>query len=87
VALHVEVFIGATAEEMRFFAVIDPTFRWLGCLLQLRTGIARLLVRARSHHVYQGPARTFAWRHARSGGWAYKFRVSYQPPGSTFGMV
>jgi para-nitrobenzyl esterase len=27
VALHMEVFIGATAEEMRFFAIIDPTFR------------------------------------------------------------
>lgn len=52
VALHVEVLVGATEEETRFFAVIDPTFWWLGRLPQLRTGIARLLVRTRSHLIY-----------------------------------
>lgn len=85
VAPHVEVLIGATAEETRFFAVIDPTFSWLARLPLLGAGLSRLLVRVSSHLIYQGPARAFARRHARSGGRAYEFRVLYQPPGSPFG--
>jgi para-nitrobenzyl esterase len=84
IAPHVDVLIGATAEETRFFAVIDPTFSWLGRLPLLGAGLSRLLVRFSSHLIYQGPARAFARRHARSGGRAYEFRVSYQPPGSPF---
>ena len=49
--------------------------------------LSRWLVRASSYLIYQGPARTFAQRHARSGGRAYEFRVSYQPPGSPFGAA
>jgi len=87
VAPRVEVLIGATAEETRFFAVIDPTFSWLGRLPLLGTGLTRLLVRVSSHLIYQGPARAFARRHVRSGGRAYEFRVGYQPPGSPFGAA
>ncbi|MGI4867547.1 MAG: carboxylesterase family protein [Janthinobacterium lividum] len=87
VAPRVDVLIGATAEETRFFAVIDPTFSWLGRLPLVGVGLARLLVRVSSHLIYQGPARAFARRHARSGGRAYEFRVGYQPPGSPFGAA
>lgn len=87
VAPRLDMLIGATAEETRFFAVIDPTFSWLGRLLLLGAGLSWLLVRISSHLIYQGPARTFAQRHAHSGGRAYEFRVRYQPPGSPFGAA
>jgi len=87
VAPRVDVLIGATAEETRFFAVIDPTFGWLGRLPLLGAGISRLLVRFSSHLIYQGPARAFARRHARSGDRAYEFWVNYQPPSSPFGAA
>ena len=87
VAPRVDVLIGATAEETRFFAVIDPTFSWLSRLPLLGAGLSRLLVRVSSHLIYQGPARAFARRHARNGGLAYEFRMNYQLPGSPFGAA
>jgi para-nitrobenzyl esterase len=86
-APRVDVLIGATAAETQFFAVIDPTFNWLTRLPLLGAGLSRLLVRASSHLIYQGPARAFARRHAQAGGRAYEFRVGYQPPGSAFGAA
>lgn len=86
-APRVDVLIGATAEETRFFAVIDPTFSWLGRLPLLGAALSRLLVQVSSHLIYQRPARIFARRHARGGGRAYEFRVRYQPPGSPFGAA
>jgi para-nitrobenzyl esterase len=87
VAPRVDVLIGATVEETRFFAIIDPNFNWLGRLPLLGIGLSWLLVRVSSHFIYQGPARAFARRHARAGGRAYEFRVNYQPPGSPFGAA
>jgi len=87
VAPHVDVLIGATAEETRFFAVIDPTFRRLARLPLLGRGLSRLLIWISSYLIYQGPARTFARRHARGGGRAYEFRIHYQAPGSPFGAA
>ena len=87
VAPQVDVLIGTTAEETRFFAVIDPSFRWLTRVPLLGAGLSWLLIRASSHLIYQGPARAFARRHARAGGQTYEFQVRYQPPDSLFGAA
>ena len=87
VAPQIDVLIGATAEETRFFAVIDPTFSWIARLPGLGGLLTRRLVRFSSHRIYLDPARTFAARHARAGGRAWRFVLTYQPPGSAFGAA
>jgi para-nitrobenzyl esterase len=79
----VEVLIGTTADETRFFAVIDPALRWLGRV----PGLGQLVVAVTSWLVYKGGVRAFARRHARAGGRAYRFVVDYRPPGSAFGAA
>ena len=87
VAPHFDVLIGATAEETRFFVVIDPTFGQLARLPLLGGLLARQLVGFSSQRIYLGPARAFAARHAQAGGRAWRFVLTYQPPGSAFGAA
>ena len=87
VAPHIDVLIGATAEETRFFAVIDPTFNWLQRLPVAGGPVVRLLTSVTSRRIYLNPARAFAEHHARAGGRAYRFLLTYQPPGSPFGAA
>lgn len=86
-APSIDVLIGATAEELRFFAVIDPKFRWLERLPLLGRGLSRRLVAAGSRRIYVDPAAGFARRHAQAGGRAYLFSVTYRPRGSMFGAA
>ena len=87
VAPHIDVLIGATAEETRFFAVIDPTFNWLQRLPLAGSPLVRLLTRTTSRRIYLDPARAFAAHQARAGGRAWRFLLTYQPPGSPFGAA
>ncbi|WP_035566747.1 carboxylesterase family protein [Hymenobacter sp. IS2118] len=87
VAPHIDVLIGATAEETRFFAVITPVFQQLGRLPLLGARLVRWLVRLSSNRIYRHPATAFARRHARAGGRAYQFLVQYRPAGSAFGAA
>ena len=87
VAPHIDVLIGATAEETRFFAVIDPTFNWLGHLPLAGRPLVRLLTRVTSRRIYLDPARAFAAHQARAGGRTWRFLLTYQPPGSPFGAA
>lgn len=82
-----DVLIGATAEETRFFAVIDPTFSWLQRLPVAGSRVVRLLTDVTSRRIYLGPAQVFAAQHARAGGRAWRFLLTYQPPGSPFGAA
>ena len=68
VAPQIDVLIGATAEETRFFAVIEPTLNWLPRLPLLGSPLVRTLTRASSKRIYLHPALAFARRHARAGG-------------------
>ena len=86
-APQVDVLIGATAEETRFFAVIDPRFRWVGRVPVVGTRLLRLLVRVTSNLIYVKPAAAFARQHARAGGRAYYFSVLFEPAGNTFGAA
>ena len=87
VAPHIDVLIGATAEETRFFAVIDPTFNWLQRLPLAGGPLVRLLTSVTSRRIYLAPARAFAEHQARAGGRAWRFLLTYQPPGSPFGAA
>ncbi|MCI1186862.1 carboxylesterase family protein [Hymenobacter sp. DH14] len=87
VAPHIDVLIGATAEETRFFAVIDPTFNWLQRLPLAGGPVVRLLTSVTSNRIYLDPARVFATHQARAGGRAWRFLLTYQPPGSPFGAA
>ena len=87
VAPHIDVLIGATAEETRFFAVIDPTFNWLQRLPLAGSPLVRLLTSVTSRRIYLAPARAFAEHQARAGGRAWRFLLTYQPPGSPFGAA
>lgn len=84
---RVDVLIGTTAEEVRFFAVIDPKFQWLGRVPLLGRSAVRLLVEQVSRRIYGAPADAFARRHAAAGGRAYRFTLTYQAPGSPFGAA
>jgi para-nitrobenzyl esterase len=86
-ASKVDVLIGATAEETRFFAVIDPTFRWVGRVPVVGELLLRLLVGVTSGLIYLKPALAFARRHARAGGRAYHFLMQFQPTGRTLGAA
>ena len=87
VAPRIDVLIGATAEETRFFAVIDPAFNWLPRLPLAGNWLVRLLTRMTSRRIYLDPARAFAEHQARAGGRAWRFLLTYQPPGSPFGAA
>jgi para-nitrobenzyl esterase len=87
VAPHIDVLIGATAEETRFFAVIDPTFNWLQGLPLAGRPLVQLLTSVTSRRIYLDPARAFAAHQARAGGRAWRFLLTYQPPGSPFGAA
>ncbi|RSK36214.1 carboxylesterase family protein [Hymenobacter metallilatus] len=84
-APHFDVLIGATTDELRFFAVAAPGLRRLLALPRPAPALLQALVRAGSRRIYVGPAAAFARRHARAGGQAYLFRVPYHPVGSEFG--
>ena len=87
IAPRIDVLIGATAEETRFFAVIDPTFSWLQRLPLAGSRLVRLLTRVTSRRIYLAPAQVFAAQQARAGGRAWRFLLTYQPPGSPFGAA
>ena len=87
VAPQLDVLIGATVEETRFFAVIDPTFSWIARIPLLGPLLSRLLTTISSNKIYLNPATAFARRHAQGGGRAYQFLVQYQPPGSALGAA
>jgi para-nitrobenzyl esterase len=84
-APRVDVLIGGTAHETRFFTVIDPAFRWIPRLPLVGPRVANLLTAASSRYIYLNPARAFARRHVRAGGRAYLFQVTFAPTGSDFG--
>ncbi|UOQ53094.1 carboxylesterase family protein [Hymenobacter cellulosivorans] len=86
-ASRVDVLIGATAEETRFFAVLDPKYRRLLSLPLVGRLLSRPLVAISSRLVYLKATKAFARRHAQAGGRAYHFSVLFRPPGSEFGAA
>ncbi|SFQ82774.1 carboxylesterase family protein [Hymenobacter arizonensis] len=86
-APHVDVLIGATAEETRLFAVLDPNLRRVRRVPVVGAVLERVLVAVSSALVYGRAATAFARRHARAGGRAYRFVVVFQPAGAALGAA
>jgi len=87
VASSVDVLIGTTAEETRFFAVLDPRFRRVRQFPLLGPWLERALVAFSTGAVYLWATKEFALRHARAGGRAYRFVVQFQPAGRALGAA
>jgi para-nitrobenzyl esterase len=87
VAPDIEILIGHTAEEAKFFLPSAPTLhRWTGLpvLGRLLTWVVVTYVTAA---VYSRPVRAFARRHVRAGGRAHTYVVSWSAPGNPFGAA
>ncbi|RYU81615.1 carboxylesterase family protein [Hymenobacter persicinus] len=87
VAPAVDVLVGATAEETRFFAFIDPRLAWIERVPVVGGLLTRALVRITSNRIYLKPARTFARRQSEAGGRAYRFEVLFSPAGPALGAA
>ncbi|NQX11570.1 carboxylesterase family protein [Microbacteriaceae bacterium VKM Ac-2855] len=81
-APHIDVLIGHTAQEARLFvpALVHPLGR-------LGTALAPALVTILTAAVYGRSARRFARRHARAGGRAHRYLLSWSAPGNPWGSA
>jgi para-nitrobenzyl esterase len=86
-APRVDVLIGTTAEETRFFAVLDPKFQGVRSFPLLGPWLERALVTVSTGAVYLWATKAFARRHARAGGNAYRFVIHFQPAGRALGAA
>ncbi len=87
IAPDIDLLVGHTAEEARFFLPGAPRLvRWTS-LPVLGGPLAWLVVTAVTARVYSRPVRAFARRHARAGGRASTYVVSWSAPGNPFGAA
>ncbi len=87
IAPDVEILIGRTAEEARFFLPGAPRLRRWTNLPVLGRLLTWLVVTAVTATVYTRPVRAFARRHVRAGGRASTYVVSWSAPGNPFGAA
>jgi para-nitrobenzyl esterase len=84
VAPEIEVLIGHTSDEARLFM---PRSRFVGRLATvpvLGTAVVKALNWAVTEAVYGKSARKFARRHARAGGTAYSYVLTWGAPGNFY---
>ncbi|MFI7481174.1 carboxylesterase family protein [Kocuria sp. M1R5S2] len=87
VAPHIDVLIGRTAEEARFFLPTAPVLhRWTRAPL-IGPLIRRAVVGWVTSAVYSRAVRRFARRHARAGGTAHTYVLSWAAPGNPYGAA
>jgi para-nitrobenzyl esterase len=87
VAPHIDVLIGHTTEEARFFLPTRPTIhRWTRLPL-VGPLIRRAVVSYVSSAVHTRAIRRFAARHTRAGGTAHTYVLSWAAPGNPFGAA
>ena len=87
VAPEIEVLIGHTSEEARLFI---PRSRLVGRLARvpvLGAAVVKAINWAVTETVYGKSARTFARRHARAGGTAYSYVLTWGAPGNFYGAA
>ncbi|KQP73104.1 carboxylesterase [Methylobacterium sp. Leaf113] len=86
-APQVDLLIGYTAEEGRFFLptipVLQPWLRLPGIGRLLAGGLVGFITRT----VYAGAVRRFARRHARAGGRVHRYTLDWRAPGNPFGAA
>jgi para-nitrobenzyl esterase len=86
-APNIEVLIGHTSEETRLFLPSSPLARRLAKIPVLGSAIINGLSWAVTEAVYGRSARRFARRHARAGGKAYSYVLSWAAPGNYYGAA
>jgi para-nitrobenzyl esterase len=87
VAPDIDVLIGHTSEEAKFFLGRLPALQQVTRLRFLGRLVSRVVVGYVSHAVYVGGARRFARRHIRSGGRAHTYVVTWSAPGNPYGAA
>lgn len=86
-APEIEVLIGHTSEEARLFLPRTPVLGRLVKVPVLGTAVVKAISWAVTETVYGRSARKFARRHARAGGKAYSYVLSWRAPGNFYGAA
>ncbi len=87
VAPDIDVLIGYTAEEARLFIPRMERVNRLVSLPLVGPVIRRVLVGVITDKAYAKASKEFAQRHARAGGRAYTYVVTWSAPGNAFGAA
>jgi para-nitrobenzyl esterase len=87
VAPDIDVLIGHTSEEARFFLSRAPVLQHLTLVPIVGRLISRAVVGYVTAAVYSRAVRRFADRHARAGGRAHTYVVSWSAPESQYGAA
>ena len=83
----IEVLIGHTADEARLFLPGNPVAGRLAKIPVLGPAAVNAVSRAVTEAVYGRAARKFARRHARAGGKAYSYVLTWAAPGNFYGAA
>lgn len=87
VAPDIEVLIGHTADEARLFLPGSPLVSRLAKIPVLGGAAVKAINWAVTEAVYGRSARRFARRHARAGGRAYRYLLTWSAPGNFYGAA
>jgi len=87
VAPEIDVLVGNTSEEAGLFVPRLPSTEKLVRLPVIGKGLSKVLVSVLTRSVYGKSSRAFAKRHARAGGTAHHFVVSWSAKGSPWGAA
>ena len=83
----IEVLIGHTSEEARMFLPRNPVVGRLGKVPVVGPAVVKAVNWAVTEAVYGKAARKFARRHARAGGTAYRYLLTWSAPGNVYGAA
>ncbi len=83
----IEVLIGHTSEEARMFLPRNRAVSRAAGIPVLGTAVVKAINWAVTEAVYGRAARKFARRHARAGGTAYRYVLSWAAPGNFYGAA
>lgn len=83
----IEVLIGHTSEEARMFLPRNRAVSRLGRVPLVGNAAVKAINWAVTEAVYGRAARRFARRHARAGGRAYRYVLSWAAPGNPYGAA
>lgn len=83
----IEVLIGHTSEEARMFLPRNSVVSRVARVPVLGRAVVKAVNWAVTEAVYGRSARRFARRHARAGGTAYRYVLSWSAPGNVYGAA
>lgn len=87
VAPEIDVLIGHTSEEARLFVPRMPALKRLRRLPVVGDLACRFLAAVITRKAYGAASRSFAERHARAGGRAYRYLITWSVRGNSYGAA